>query len=126
MQNRLAKSWMVAFGVSLVFIVLAGFLVFGGLDFAQAGGPDARYNTGLGTGAAGENVISMAPNCPLPVPAPTCTPGQTLCSEGNGQQCHATVYTCGGTPPVWGPGTQCTRNACTGTPGTTGSECQKQ
>ncbi len=67
----------------------------------------------------------MAPDCPLPVPAPACTAGQTICSEGNGAgTCHATVYTCGGTPPVWGTGTQCNYNSCTGTPGSVGSKCQ--
>lgn len=71
----------------------------------------------------GEEGANCLPDCPLPTPAPACTAGETICTEGPGN-CHATVYTCAGTPGAWGTGTQCTYNACTRSPGTIGSLCQ--
>lgn len=75
MQSRLGKSWVAASCVSLVFIILAGFLVFGGVSFVLAGEPAHRDGSnGLYVGIPG--VISG-----MFFPGQTCT-SNTQCASG--------------------------------------------
>lgn len=119
-RNAYQRDWAIVGAVCLV----ATFLMVSTLGFSSA-----RMNAGMFAAPINEVEPCLEgqecalPDCPLPTPAPACTAGQTICTEGPGN-CHAAVYTCAGTPGAWGTSTTCTYNACTGNPGSVGSKCQ--
>lgn len=117
-RNAYQRDW--ALVTAVCFVALALFV------FTIRPSTALSMDDSIFSSAIVDEVGVMAPDCPLPTPAPACTAGDTLCSEGtNGAQCHATTYTCSGTPGTFTtPGSRCNQNACTGTPGTVGSKCQ--